>query len=192
MMLTQIAASLPYTAAVFRRNIRESLLLLLAFCGACTGDDGFVHAEPGPCVPDRAIAEVGTGLTEFEPLASGQELAIMAGHQGGHHVVRNGRMSGLVPGDASDPGKADNPLTRFAMYRGDQPLHLAQASHPLGYADTLDGFHTLSSGRIVQFDPDLVAGLDGERIDVVIEIFDAAGACARDECPVTMFLAPPE
>src|SRR5687768_3319811 len=81
-----------------------------AAASAC-GDDG--GSGDGP--PMEGEVELGTGTTEFEPLADESELGLVAGPQGGHHFIVHVRMSGMVPGDPTMPGLIGNPSTRFTV-----------------------------------------------------------------------------
>jgi hypothetical protein len=160
-------------------------ILVVAAAGACSGDDG------GDCPSAGVTVEIGTGTTAFEPLSAGQELLIEAGPQGGHHFILHARMRGMTPGDPRLPGQSGNPRTLFTIQHDGQPVHLAQSPYRIGYEATPDGFYTLPSGRIIQFDESRVAALDGERLLATVAISDADGACGTDAVEVIGVLGPP-
>ena len=68
------------------------LVYLAAVCAGCSSDTGGdgdastdVDASTDPPRTDPWM-EIGTGVTEFEPLTEGQEIPIVQGPQGGYHV----------------------------------------------------------------------------------------------------------
>ncbi|MEQ9073508.1 MAG: hypothetical protein RLP09_06585 [Sandaracinaceae bacterium] len=72
---------------------RVALGLVLAACAAPV-------AEPDSAAgPDASAGEcvVGTGVEEFIPIEPGDELALIAGPQGGYHVFSSVRVRGFIP-----------------------------------------------------------------------------------------------
>lgn len=54
-------------------------------------------ALPAGCSHEVPSLELGTGRGEFEPLAPRQDVPIVAGTQGGHHVFVSVRARGIAP-----------------------------------------------------------------------------------------------
>lgn len=117
--------------------------------------------------------EVGTGVTNFEPLADGDEVSIVAGPQGGYHINTSARV--------------------FDM--GDSYPILISASLRLTATDEYLG-PGISVGRLNEsLSPEIVAlGLRnfvndpqqarGQQVTLSIVVEDANGAQAFDECIV--------
>jgi len=154
------------------------MLLALGALAAC-GED----PPKGP-----ATIEIGTGALDFEPLAEGQELGIIAGPQGGYHFIINARIHDLLPGNPSTPGELGNPQTRFAIYLEDGTEVEAPVSpYRLGYREDVDGWSVLPSGRILQLDQDrvvqdnLIPNIYGQDVRLEVKIRDARGDESSDE-----------
>lgn len=169
-------------------------LLFLALAGAasCAGDD----RNPGDDsasddMPEDATAELGTGTTEFEPLADESELVLVAGPQGGFHFVVHARMRGLDPGDPARPGLVENPRTEFAVTdEVDQRLDVEMAPYRLGYLAIGDDY-VLPSGRIVRIRNEAVPSLYGRRARIEVQVTDASGESASDGRWIVVVEAPP-
>lgn len=154
------------------------LVCLAANLAAC-GDE----PPSGP-----GILEIGTGALDFEPLAEGQELGIVAGPQGGYHFIVNARMQNLLPGDPSSVNALGNPQTRFAIYLEDESrVDIQAVPYRLGYREGADGWYELPSGRILQLDDDLVFNenlipeIYGQDVRLTVEVRDARGDEAQAE-----------
>jgi hypothetical protein len=157
----------------------------LAACGG-GGDDG----DPQDGASDATV-ELGTGTTAFEPLAEDSELVLVAGPQGGHHFIVHARMSGLLPGDPTQPGLLENPATRFTVRdeAGDR-LDVNMAPYRLGYEPDGDAY-VLTSGHIVQVVEEAVASLyAGARTHIAVEVTDSDGESASDDRWVIPIEAP--
>ena len=57
-------------------------------------------AACGEAGPEALSVELGTGETRFEPVTDGQEVPLVFGPQGGHHVFISFRAAGLPSGRA--------------------------------------------------------------------------------------------
>jgi len=140
------------------------------------GDDGGDGDSGGPV----GSVELGTGTTAFEPIGEESDLVLVAGPQGGHHFVVHARISGLDPGDPSQPGLVSNPATRFSVTDEDGArLELEMYPYRLGY-ELVDGDYVLPSGRIVQVEEASVASLYGSRARIEVEVTDVDGRSATD------------
>lgn len=157
----------PAALGAIGASIRLGLLLFFFGCGGAPGDAG--------------IAEVGTGTTRFEPLASDQELILIAGPQGGHHFILHARIADLAPGEPGSPGDPANPSTAFAVFFDGERVDLPSAPLAFGYEDTGDGFATLASGRVVQVFEDRVEAMHDQRVTVAVTVTDTDGRRATDE-----------
>jgi len=60
----------------------RSLILVLALLG---------------CGPPEPTVDIGTGESSFEPLTDGQDVTLVRGSQGGHHMWMSLRVDGLDP-----------------------------------------------------------------------------------------------
>lgn len=136
------------------------------------------------CPDDPAgggIAEVGTGTTSFDALATNQELVLIAGPQGGHHFILHARIADLAAGDPERPGQPGNPSTVFAVVFEGERVDLPRPALEFGYEETGDGFSTLISGRIVQVLEAQVEAMHGQPVTVAVTVTDAEGRRATDE-----------
>ena len=148
---------------------------LSAGCGGGDADD--VGDESSP---DDSTVELGTGTTVFEPVGEESELVLEAGPQGGHHFVLHARISGMAPGDPTQPGLVGNPTTRFSVTAEDGArLDIGMAPYRLGY-ELVDGEYVLPSGRIAQVREAAVPSLYGSRVRIDVQVTDAAGESAMD------------
>src|SRR5262245_63880148 len=115
--------------------------------------------------------EVGTGSLDFEPIAAEADLELHAGPQGGHHFIVHARASGLVPGDPTQPGQQGNPSTWFKVFdEGGNQIDVMFPPYVLGYQDAGAGWYALPSGRILQVVEEMVEGLYGARVRIVVVV----------------------
>ncbi len=102
-------------------NIAVAAILLMG-CGAASAEE--------------AVLELGTGEVRFEPLEDYQQVPLVAGPQGGHHVWLSFRVQGLAPGpvlldidavplDASEPPPRREPV-RAHLTTADEESEVAQ------------------------------------------------------------------
>jgi hypothetical protein len=96
-----------------------ALALLASACG-----------EPAPPEPFEGTLEIGTGETAFEPLSEEQEVPLVFGPQGGHHVWISFRVTGfdrqqalmdldVVPLSEREPPPRAAPVRLFMSDLGD-------------------------------------------------------------------------
>ncbi len=135
---------------------RWAALLMLAACSGPSGGDLFV--------------ELGTGEVGYEPLADYQEVPLVAGPQGGHHVWLSFRTEGLptdnalfevdaVPLTNGEPPPRRSPV-RVTMTPLDSEMH-----EMVGWPAQLD-------------QPECLVGVP---LSVRITITDSRGRSASDE-----------
>lgn len=136
--------------------------------------------EPG----EAPRAEIGTGTLAFEPLQDGQPLDLVTGIQGGFHFVLHARLAGLEPGDPRQSNHPDNPVTRFRVLDQAGERVDIEEVRILGYEDTGDGWHTLTSGRIVRIVNARVPALYDTEVRIQVRIDDVRGRVAEDEVRV--------
>jgi hypothetical protein len=89
---------------------KAALLPALALALGCSGSDDILCED---LAAEPAFIELGTGVTEYEPLAAGDTLEVHEGPQGGWHVFGSFKAYGLHPG--TQPGADGNPLTEFEL-----------------------------------------------------------------------------
>jgi len=151
-------------------------------CGGGSPEDGSDdRSDDGTDDGSQAgMVELGTGTTEWEPLAEETELVLIAGPQGGHHFIVHARMRGMDPGDPSSPGLVLNPTTRFAVTNeaGDR-LEIDMAPYRLGYEQVGADFF-LPSGRILQVVESEVTAMYGQRARIDLQVTDRDGVAASD------------
>ena len=71
------------------------LLLALLLLSCTASDDSGQGADTGTdpaCFADEPTAEIGTGETDFEPVAEGQTVYMQHGAQGGEHILGSIRL----------------------------------------------------------------------------------------------------
>ncbi len=160
------------------------LLLAMISCGSSSG----TTVDAG-----SVAVEIGTGTTEFEPLAEDESVVLYAGPQGGHHFIVHARVRGLLVGDWQMPGQIGNPATLFSIYNeAGEAVHLERPPYRLGYRAGLEEWAALPSGRIVEVKEGAVAALYGSRVRLVVEVRDVSGATGSDERWVQVQEAAPE
>lgn len=137
------------------------------------GDDGGT--------PGGIAIELGTGTVEFEPLIPGQDLALIAGPQGGHHFILHARARGIIPGDSSRPGLPENPATVFEVWQDERRVDPMFPPYRLGYVQADEGWLAMPSGRIVTVIEGDAAGLFGTRVRLVVTVTDVADHTTSDE-----------
>jgi hypothetical protein len=128
------------------------------------------HNAPDACKPkpgDPAIVVLGTGQTDYLPLAENQELALEKGPQGGHHIWIATRMKNLKQSGSTTTISAKQPDT-------------GMVAPPTSFVFTFDkdeGGYCKLFGLRYQLD---TGGTDhkaflGKTLDVTVEIADRAG-----------------
>jgi len=161
--------------------------LIVLVTAACSGPPT-LPGDAGPdAVPAIGEAELGTGTTDFEPLAANQELVVVAGPQGGHHFIVHARMSrAMLPGDPLRPGLPTNPSTGFRAIlepSGGGPERRLDFDFPpyrLGYEEAGAQWYALPSGRILQIMDDDLPAVYAGRVRIELEVTDSAGTSATD------------
>ena len=128
------------------------------------GDGG-----PGFDAQPAAWVEVGTGDTNFQPLAEEGDIVRYSGPQGGNHFFLHARMMGLSP---------DSPNTRFAVFNEAGNKVNIGAAFNLSYDDVGGGVYAMPYGQVVQLNP--VPSL-GARVRVTVELTDSGGLEVSDE-----------
>jgi hypothetical protein len=117
------------------------------------------------------------------------------GTQNGFDIPVNARITGLQPGNPSDPLDLANPHTRFRAYYVDTGAPIATGGScgiSVGYApsSTTPGAYELALPSAIEFPVGLPESeIFGRQVYVLAEIIDAAGYYAVEEKLVT--LAPP-
>lgn len=155
-------------------STRTAIAIAALLASACGG------ATPRDAGPERV--ELGTGTVAFEPLAQEDDLELIAGLQGGHHLIVHARITGMDPGDPEQAGLPENPRTSFAAFGEDgRQLDLELPAYTLGYVAEPDGWYALPSGRILQVREDEVNQVLQQRVRVSVRVVDARGAAATDE-----------
>jgi hypothetical protein len=172
------------------RSAAAALLALLA-C-ACGNGDPAADASPPDAMEVAGLVELGTGTTDFEPLAAGQDLPIEAGPQGGHHFIVHARIHDLIPGDPGVPGALGNPRTTFEAFRVDdgRQVDMEISQYQLGYEDVGGGMYALASGRLLFLSEPEIDELYDQDVRVVVYVRDVTGTASRDE-RVIHAIAPP-
>lgn len=128
--------------------------------------------------------ELGTGTTQFEPLAADQEFDVITGPQGGYHFIVHARIRDLSPGDPLRPGLPEDPSTTFSVFGEDgRQLDLRYPPYRLGYEPIPGdpGWYALPSGRILQVENQEIPGMYDTRVRLVVTVTDAEGRRAKDE-----------
>ena len=143
---------------------------------------------PDVCKPIGAGAPelvVGTGMTDYAPLADGQVVALERGPQGGHHVWVAVRMKNLR--------QSGSMTTIRATVPDDPSLKVPDAAYVFTY-DRDEGSYCKLWGLRFQVDAsaaDLRAAYKpflGKRLAIAVEVVDQAGA--RASATRTIQLAP--
>lgn len=159
------------------------ITLLIAL--GCTPSDGD-PTDTGTPLPDLSPAvEIGTGETEFVPLAEGDEVVVVFGPQGGYHLDGSLRAQGIVPGDADDLSSPDNPTTIFRVFdAAGLPVAGTEGSTEVDYVQGIDAtaepgvFEMV--GRRIFLDIPNDDVLVGDLIDVEVEVRDVEGTVVTD------------
>jgi hypothetical protein len=153
--------------------------------GACDGPPVEAVVDAGATIDATpgGVAEIGTGMLEFEPVAAEEELGLVAGPQGGYHFIVHARIREMEPGDPMRAGIPENPFTRFTCFSEDG-RRIDVGVPPglrIGYRTGDGGWYELPSGRILQIYNEEVPGVVGQRVKISVDVSDAAGHRAIDE-----------
>jgi hypothetical protein len=159
--------------------------------GSACGDGGGapIDAPVDVTLIPGGVAELGTGTTAFEPLAPDQELGLVAGPQGGYHFIVHSRIREMTPGDYTQPGLPENPVTLFEVFSSDdRQIDKMYPPYHIGYmADASDPtLYVLPSGRILQIENAEVPAIYGTSVKIKVRVSDADGRVATDERTVTV------
>lgn len=158
-----------------------ALSILLLGCDGAAGEDASVPAgDAGP-----PSVEIGTGFTEFEPIAEGGDLEFTLGPQGGFHFLASLRARGVRPGNPDDRMDPGNPTTTFRAFVGDRRVDLMASSYTQGLEPGLEPGTYEMVGRLLILDIDQCADIQGMTVRVEVEVVDVAGARVTDERTVT-------
>jgi hypothetical protein len=129
--------------------------------------------------PSGGAVELGTGVTEFEPLLDGQALDLYAGPQGGFHFFLHARLRGLFPGELDN--RATLPYTHFTAEFGDGTrIGVLECASRLPYPVESQGYHALDAGRFLPVHDDFVDRLAAEPVLVSVAVLDCDGLYAED------------
>ncbi|MCS6799453.1 MAG: hypothetical protein NZ898_13170 [Myxococcota bacterium] len=142
------------------------LAAVAAGCGPATG-------------PGRAVVEIGTGEISFEPLADGQDVPLVAGSQGGHHVWLSVRVHGLPSGR--------NVTMRIEISRVGEEGSPQRSEIRIDMRENRDGAHELVGFPARIFGPEDFSG----RPTLLRVTVSAAGATGSDERVIVPRLALP-
>ncbi len=162
------------------------LILLLLSLVACPSTD---DSNPeGPAV------DIGTGELEFEPLADGDELAIILGPQGGYHLEGSLRTMGILTGDPRNLLDETNPTMAFGIdHNGGSILLTGEFTQGIEAApeDAAPWTHQML-GRQARLDLEFGEDdtLDGETVTFSITITDSEGTVVEDSVDVVLFPHP--
>lgn len=129
-------------------------------------------AACGP--PGPVVLEVGTGGSEFEPVAPGGQVEIVCGPQGGQHVWMSLRARHL-------DGDRASILLQLVHPDRDEP-ECGQVRSDVVLASR-DGWHEYAGSLCFIVKP---AALDGKRLTLQARITDAAGRVAEASVEVVV------
>jgi len=132
-------------------------------------DDPLYDAGPQPDAEPAAWVEIGTGDSEFEPLAEEGDIVRQSGAQGGNHFFLHARMMGLVP---------EGGATRFRVYNESGARIDFSTAFNLDYESAGGSVYALPYGQIVQLSP--VPSI-GARVRVTVELTDTDGLQVSDQ-----------
>lgn len=160
-------------------------LILLLLAGCPTADE---------VPPEGPAIDLGTGELEFEPLADGDELAIVQGSQGGYHLYGSFRVKNVVTGNARDLLEPTNPTMTFDIVHAGESL-IASPPFTQGLDDAPEDaapwtHQTLGreARMTLEFGED--GTLDGEPVDFSIRLEDAEGVTVEDSVRLVLFPHP--
>ena len=159
---------------------------LTCVAGGCASPDvvlegyapGWPDAEPDICRPANAGAPeviLGTGQTDWAPLADGQVVELEQGPQGGNHIWVSARMKNLKR-------SGSRTLITGGLASGGEPIP------PSAFVFTYDrdeGAYCKIFGLRFQVDAgasdlrDAYKRFLGQELDVTVEVIDATGASAK-------------
>lgn len=167
--------------------MRQPTIWLLASLLACGGD------KDEPNTPEEKIPqlppeiELGTGETAFEPIVDGQDLYYIRGPQGGYHFITSMLVQGIDAGNADDLDDPSNPITVFRALWNGASIDLDASTYQQGI-DPMPGepgrYQMLARKLILNYFPDdpnsNIAEIDGQEIELQLEIEDSAGTILTD------------
>ncbi len=147
--------------------------LLLSLILACGNEDG--SSTP-------LVAQLGTGEWEWEALENGDDVPVILGPQGGHHLLGSVRVSGLEAGDSDNISDEKNPTTSFYVWVNDVNLtpgaRYTQGLDPV--AETIDPYTHEMVGRFAILDIEDDDELDGVELTFEVVVEDVEGNLVSD------------
>ena len=147
--------------------------LLLSLVLACGSQDG----GQGPLE-----GRLGTGEWEWEALENGDEVPVILGPQGGHHLLSSVRVSGLEAGDSDNISDENNPTTSFYVWVDGVNLtpgaRYIQGLDPID--DTVDPYTHEMVGRFAILDIEDDDELDGVELTFEVVVEDVEGNQVSD------------
>lgn len=169
---------------------------LLASCAACAGEEPPAQPPPVECwassPPHVAVGEAELGGADeatdaFVPLAEDEEVDLIAGPQGGYHILVRPRLRGLVPVES---GRID---TMFAaLLDGETRVDPFECPHhPVYAADPVQGDYLLGRTTPLIIQNERVPDVVGQPLLLRVEALDHEGSYARDERRVIPRLVEP-
>lgn len=133
-------------------------------------------AGSGPCERGPIEIEIGDGLTDFVPLAAGDEVTMVFGPQGGWHVDVAARVTGATADVEVRP--TVRRVTDGLQLAGEQAaslLLLAGHDEETCTGDALGVRAFLDDAAPSLPYPDFICSLDGSPLEVSVEVSDFAG-----------------
>jgi hypothetical protein len=182
----------------WRSQLATASLMLAVGCGDNIKLASDAQQQPdvdaakmsSPCWLDTytpgGSVELGTGELQFTPM--GDQVALEYGSQLGFDIPVNSRITGMLPGNPSDPLDPNNPRTRFHGYFMDTgaAINPGRCGIRLGYVPSSASTFDLVHGGAILFDTSLTGtDLFGRQVLVVLEVIDSAGNYATTQKVVT-------
>ncbi len=156
------------------RSLVVVLAGLLCGCGSADTADTALSGE--------AQLFIGTGLDTHTPLSDGDTLDVWLGPQGGHMLYACYHVSGIEPGDASDPNDPGNPKTTVRAYVGDKLVGVV--NRRIGLAPVSPGVYG-AVGTILVFKSSVPETTYLEKtVRLEIRVTDASGMVAESAVQV--------
>ncbi len=146
----------------------------------------FGCGDPMPPTPFEGTLEIGTGETAFEPLADEQEVPLVFGPQGGHHVWISFRVTGfereqvlmdldVVPLSEQEPPPRASPVRLFMSELGEGGRY-EYVGWPAQLADAGCYVGVPLSFRMTLTDP------DGNEVSDEVVVIPQDGAPGLEPC----------
>ncbi len=137
------------------------------------------------------MAELGTRMDDFEPIEEDQEFELHLGLQGLAHFFVTARVFDMAAGEPGDPDELPYILFSARLEDGTK-IAVSECASRLPFTVPLDDGYELPGTRLLVIDGRYIETVQGQPIELSLEVLDRNGRYAVDQRRVVpVVLTPP-